>query len=292
MWSPHRGRFVLLTSTGKLMSTELENILSGQGASAPAPAPRNEPQPETQQEPKGTVDASSESELPTDDENATVSVKAVIAEREKGKKRYTEAVESFEKKLAEQAQQFDQRFSQIFAQLQPKPAQPEQPQAPDIWSDPDAYLRQGVQQAVDPVVNQVKALQRGMAEMMHRDKPGLVDEAEKAFNTAAASGQLSKEFIQQVNSSPNPWAAAVQWHQHTQTMAEIGSDPAAYKTKLRDELKAELMAELQQGQQPGAERPAPVVPSNFATGRNVGTRAGPAYAGPSPLDEILGSNRR
>jgi hypothetical protein len=273
------------------MSTELENILSGQGAPAPAPETRTEPQPEQPAEPQANADPASESD-PQPDDRGNVPVAALTAEREKGKKRYTEAVESFEKKLAEQAQQFDAKFSQLFAQLVPKPAQPAPEQAPDIWTDPDAYVQHGVQQAVSPVLNQLKSMQRGMAEMMFRDKPGAVDEAERAFNAAVANGSIDPVVHARINGSPNPWAAAVQWHQHTQTMAEIGSDPAAYKTKLRDELKAELMAELQQGQQqPDAQRPAPVVPSNFATGRNVGTRAGPAYAGPSPIDEILGNRR-
>lgn len=271
------------------MSTELENILSGQGAVAPAPETRTEPQPETTTEqPQVATELSSESD-PQPDERGHIPVAALQAEREKGKKRYTEAVESFEKKLAEQAQQFDAKFNQLFAQLVPKPAQPEPEHAPDIWTDPDAYLQRGVQQAVSPVMGQLKAMQRGMAELQF--KPEVVAEAEKAFNTAANEGKLPKEFIQQINGSPNPWAAAVHWHQQQTAMAEIGSDPAAYKQKLRDELKAELMAEFQQGQQPGAQRAAPVMPGNFATGRNVGARSGPAYAGPPNLDDILGQRR-
>lgn len=274
------------------MSTDLENILSGQGASAPAPEARTEAQPETETEqPQGGADPSSESE-PQPDERGNVPVAALQAEREKGKKRYTEAVESFEKKLAEQAQQFDAKFNQLIAQLAPKPAQPEAEQAPDIWTDPDAYLQRGVQQAVNPVMNQLKAMQRGMADLQFRDQPGLVDQAVQAFDTALQAGQMPKPLYEQVMSSPNPFLAAVQWYQHTQTMAEIGSDPAAYKQKLRDELKAELMAELQQGQQqPGAARPTTVMPGNFATGRNVGARSGPAWSGPSPLDDILGTRR-
>lgn len=273
------------------MSTDLENILSGQGASAPAPeANRPEPQPEQPAEPQANAEPASETE-PQPDDGGMIPHAALHAEREKGKKRYTEAVESFEKKLAEQAQQFDAKFNQLFAQLVPKPAQPEQEQAPDIWTDPDAYLQRGVQQAVSPVMGQLKAMQRGMAEMMFRETPGLVDEAERAFNEAANAGKLPKEFIQQVNGSPNPWAAAVQWHQQQTAMAEIGSDPTAWKAQQREALKAEIMAELQQGQQPGAQRAAPVMPGNFATGRNVGARTGPAYSGPPALDDILGQRR-
>ena len=70
-------------------------------------------------------------------------------------------------------------------------------------------------------------------------------------------------------------------------MAEIGSDPAAYKAKLAEEIRSQLMAEFQQGQQPAAQRAAPVMPSNFATGRNVGARSGPAWSGPPSLDDIF-----
>lgn len=269
------------------MSTELENILSGQGAVAPAPETRTEPQPEQTAEPQANAEPASEGE-PQTDERGMVPVAALQAERQKAK-RYTEQVAEFQTKLEQQNAQWEQRFNQIFAQLQPKPAQPEEEQAPDIWTDPDAYLQRGVQQAVSPVMTQLKAMQRGMAEIQF--KPEVVAEAESAFNTAAAKGELPKEFIQQVNSSPNPWAAAVQWHQQQTAMAEIGSDPAAWKAQQREALKAEIMAELQQGQQPGAQRAAPVMPGNFATGRNVGSRTGPAYSGPPNLDDILGMRR-
>lgn len=269
------------------MSTELENILSGQGAVAPAPETRTEPQPEQPAEPQANAEPASEGE-PQTDERGMVPVAALQAERQKAK-RYTEQVAEFQQKLEQQNAQWEQRFSQIFSQLQPKPAQPEPEQAPDIWTDPDAYLQRGVQQAVSPVMGQLKAMQRGMAELQF--KPEVVAEAEKAFNTAANEGKLPREFIQQINGSPNPWAAAVQWHQQQTAMAEIGSDPAAWKAQQREALKAEIMAELQQGQQPGAQRAAPVMPGNFATGRNVGARSGPAYAGPPALDDILGPRR-
>lgn len=272
------------------MSTDLENILSGQGASAPAPETRAEPQPEQPAEPQANAEPASETD-PQPDDGGMIPHAALHAEREKGKKRYTEAVESFEKKLAEQAQQFDAKFNQLFAQLVPKPAQPEQEQAPDIWSDPDAYLRQGVQQAINPVLDQLKATQRSMAEIMFRDKPGAVEEAEKAFNAAAASGSIDPVVHARINNSPNPWAAAVQWHQQQTVMAEIGSDPAAYIARKEAEIREKVMAELQQGQQTGAQRAAPVMPGDFATGRNVGSRSGPAYSGPPNLDDILGMRR-
>ena len=84
--------------------------------------------------------------------------------------------------------------------------------------------------------------------------------------------------------SPNRYAAAVQWHKRQQVAAEIGDDPVAF----REKVKAELLAELQQKtetEQPA--QPAPVMPSNLATNRNVGARSGPAWGGPPTLGDIF-----
>lgn len=267
------------------MSTDLESILSGQ-ASTPVPEANTEPQPETTTEqPQAAREPSSEGEPQTDD-RGMVPVAALQAERQKAK-RYTEQVAEFQTKLEQQNAQWEQRFNQIFAQLQPKPAQPEPERAPDIWADPDAYLQNGVQRALSPVMGQMQALQRGMAEMMFRDQPGAVEEAEKAFNAAASAGSIDPAIHARINNSPNPWAAAVQWHQQTRALAEIGDDPAAYLARKEAEIREKVMAELQQGQQPAASRAAPVMPNNFATGRNVGARSGPAWSGPPSLDDIF-----
>ncbi|WP_457797626.1 hypothetical protein [Methylocystis sp. S23] len=66
-------------------------------------------------------------------------------------------------------------------------------------------------------------------------------------------------------------------------MSEIGSDPASYREKLKAELLAELQNEGQKTQQ--AQKPA--MPSNFATGRNVGSRSGPAWSGPPSFEDIF-----
>lgn len=267
------------------MSTDLESILSGQ-ASTPAPETRTEPQPETTQEPQGTVEPSSESD-PQADERGHVPVAALQAEREKGRKKYTDAVTDFEKRFSEADQRWQQRFDQLVGNLtRPQQPQPEQPATPDYWEDPAAFVQHGARQAVAPVMSQIQGLQRGMAEMQF--KPEVVAEAEQAFNAAAAAGNIDPAVHARINNSPNPWAAAVQWHQQQTAMAEIGSDPAAYKAKLAEEIRAQLMAEIQQGQQaPAAQRAAPVMPSNFATGRNVGARSGPAWSGPPSLDDIF-----
>lgn len=268
------------------MSTDLETILSGQAANAPAPETTPSPaKPETPAaEPQAQPEPSSDAE-PQADDRGMVPVAALQAERQKAK-RYTEQVADFQKQLAEQRDQFEQRFAQLFGAIQqPRQAQPEPAKAPDIWEDPNAFVQQGVQQAISPVFDQLKSMQRGLAEVQY--KPEAVAQAVDAFDRAITSGQMDPVLHQRIMASPNPYAAAVQWHQHSSTMAEIGSDPAAYKAKLAEEIRAQVMAELQSGQQPAGQSAVPVMPSNFAAGRNVGARSGPAWSGPTPIEDIF-----
>jgi hypothetical protein len=273
------------------MST-LESILSGERETAPV---------ETTTTPTATPETNTEAQAPEPsleddlqaDQDGKVSVKAVIAEREKGKRKYTEVVADVDRRIDEVNRSWEQRFNQLQTMLQPKQDQPAPAPAPEIWDDPNAFVRSQAMELVNPLQEQVKAIARSVAEFQYKDQPGLVEKAVNAFDEAARTRTIDPEMHRRIMASPNPFAAAVQWHQHTSTMSEIGSDPAAYKARLAEEIRAQVMAELQQGNAPQAatERPAPVMPSNFATGRNVGARSGPAYSGPPRLEDILGSRR-
>lgn len=266
------------------MST-LESILSGEREPAPVEATTTQTAtPETTQEPQGQPEPSSDAE-PQADETGKVPLAALHAERSKVK-RYTEQVAEFQTKLEQQNAQWEQRFAQMMSAVAPKQAQPEPAPQPEIWDDPPAFVRSQAMEMVSPLRQQVLAMAREVAEV--RYQPETVKAAEEAFNRAAATGQIDPEIHRRINNSPNPYAAAVQWHQHTSTMSEIGSDPAAYKAKLAEEIRAQVMAELQQGSPaPAATSAAPVMPSNFATARNVGTRTGPAWSGPTPIGDIF-----
>jgi hypothetical protein len=88
----------------------------------------------------------------------------------------------------------------------------------------------------------------------------------------------------QIMSSPHPYGALVDWHRKQQVLSEIGSDPAAYKEKL----KAEVLAELQGSGGVQQQRATPsAMPSNFATAPNRGARTGPSWSGPTPLADIF-----
>lgn len=266
------------------MST-LESILSGEGAPASEPqatTPTATPET-TQEQPQGQPEPSSDAE-PQTDERGMVPVAALQAERQKAK-RYTEQVAEFQQKLEQQNAQWEQRFAQMMSAVAPRQAQPEPAPAPEIWDDPNAFVRSQASELVSPLQQQMQAMARQVAEIQFQ--PDTVAKAVDAFDNATRTGSIDPEIHRRIMASPNPYAAAVQWHQHTTTMSEIGTDPTAYKAKLAEEIRAQVMAEIQGGAAPAGNQPAPVMPSNFAAARNVGTRSGPAWSGPTPLQDIF-----
>lgn len=276
------------------MSADLESILSGQGASMPEPAPAEVIQ-DTPAEPAAA--APQEQEHEPAEEHGMVPAAALKAEREK-RKRYTEALEEITRKFEKSEQDrtasqqaIEQRLAQMASAFRPQaPAQPPAP-PPDIYEAPDRFVQHVVAPVINPINERMNLYAREIAEIRH--SPEAVKEAEAEFNRLASAGQLDPAIYQKIQSSHNPYAEAVAWYKQTKTLAEIGPDPDAYKAKLRDALKAEILAELQSQQPSPAASAAPaVLPSNFATGRNAGSRSGPAWSGPAPISDILGSRKK
>lgn len=271
------------------MTDTLESILSGAGEATPASEPVKTEQPKEQvqeaqqppaQEPEGDP-AQAE-----DKEQGMVPVAALHAERNKVK-RYTEQVAEFQQKIAESDAKWEQRISQLLAAQQPRPQAPAQAQqAPDIFDDPNAFVDHGIRQAINPIQQQLFHNARLIAGVVHGQES--VEAAVQAFDQLGNTGQLDPAEYQRIMSSPNPYDEAVKWHKRKTALDEIGSDPASYKERL----KAELLAELQgtTGAPPAAQSAVlqtPVMPSNLAGARNVGSRSGPEWGGPPKLDDIF-----
>ena len=209
---------------------------------------------------------------------------ALHAEKQKVK-RYTEEVSDFRKSN-------EALHRQVAELLQRVPVQKvEQQQAPDFYENPEAATRHAVQPEFQRIEQTLLAIAKDTA--ITRFTEDKVNEAEQAFINALQSQKLDQADYQKVVSSPNRYAAAVQWHQRQLAQAEIGDDPAAYRTKLETELREKITAELQGGtQQPQTQqRPAAVMPSNLTGARNVGARSGPAWSGPSSIDDIFNRQR-
>jgi hypothetical protein len=113
------------------------------------------------------------------------------------------------------------------------------------------------------------------SEMLVREKFADVDEVIGAFKEAAARNPA---LTAAMYASPHPWKFAYDEGKRMRFAAEIGNDPAAYRKKLEDEIRAELS----KSQQPAA----PALPQSLAGARSAGGRDH-TFTGPTPMENIF-----
>ena len=172
-------------------------------------------------------------------------------------------------------QEAEQRAQALEAQLQSL-QQPQEP-PPSIWEDDQAALSHHRQSAVAEAVQQATFNARlDMSEMMVRQANPDFEDVKADF---LALAQQNPTLVQQALADPHPWNKAYQIAKNHKAMTELG---AVNVTDLEAKLRDKIMAEIQ-GQQP----PRQVLPPTLTTERNVGSRSGPAWAGPTSLSELL-----
>jgi hypothetical protein len=267
--------------------TDLDNILSGNSTAAPE---ANEQEEVTQVAEGEGQQEQTEATTQEGEQRGSKMVphEALHAEKQKVK-RYTEQVSDFQRQLSETNAQWERRMAQLVEAVKPKQ---EAAPPPDFFENPSAATRHEVQQFASPQFEQINqqllAIARDNAET--RFTPETVNEAEQAFISAYQSQKLDPADYQKVISSPNRYAAAVQWFKREQAKAEIGDDVTAFRAKVEAEILAKHGITPGEQQAAPAAR-APVMPSNLAGARNVGARSGPAWSGPSPIDDIFNRAR-
>lgn len=212
---------------------------------------------------------------------------ALHAERQKVR-RYTEEVADFRKALAETNAAFERRMGQLVEAIAPRQGPPP---PPDFFDNPEAATRHSVVETVSPEFERINQTLHAFArdQAIGRFDESKVNDAEQAFLGALRAGQLDPADYRRVVGSANRYAEAVRWHQRQTARAEIGDDPAAYRSRLEAELREQILAELGSG---GAHRFAQLAPSNLAGARNVGSRGGPAWSGPASLNDIFDRSRK
>jgi hypothetical protein len=110
-----------------------------------------------------------------------------------------------------------------------EPAKP--PEKPDMFADPDGWARA-----------QRAEIEQGIrARNVEASLADAAEEHGEAFQTAYqslinAGRSGDRATVQQIWDSPNPGRALMRWHERQSLLSEIGSDPNAYRQKVRDEL--------------------------------------------------------
>lgn len=169
----------------------------------------------------------------------------------------------------------------------PPPAAPapkaERPPLPNPAEDPQGY-HEAITRQFNTQMQQMRLEQNlNLSERIARQQHGSETfEETKAWLTTRQD--LEAYFIQQ----PDPWAAAIAYYGREKLADEIGEDPAAYRKRIEDEIRAKVEAEFQ-GRQSGAPAaPAPTMrsapPAPASTARAAAPRDTTGrFTGPAPL---------
>lgn len=200
--------------------------------------------------------------------------------------------------------QFRQRYEALERErrAQEEAAKQQKPQPPDQFADPDGYTQFMLQQqqALEQSIWQkIENAQTQEAIFRTRQTHGeLFDKAWTEFNQAAAQNPALAQVWQQLP----PWQRGeevIGWYKQQQTLREIGSDPAAYRTKLQQELLsdpaflAQAVEKLKAGQGP-AQNARPQTVTRLPPSLNRVTSAAPAHGaddGDDSEDAIFAAGR-
>ena len=174
----------------------------------------------------------------------------------------------------EKRQNLERELEALKAQINQQPKEPPAP-PPSIWED-----EQGWQQHFGAQITQQASLNAKlvMSEMLARQSHEDFDAMKAEFLVMA---EQNPALVQQALGDPHPWDKAYKIARTASTMKELGAtDVATLEAKLREK----IMAELEQGQSPVQPR---TLPPTLTGERNVGSRSGPAWGGPTPFVSIF-----
>jgi hypothetical protein len=181
---------------------------------------------------------------------------ALHAERNRVRRKYTDTVADFEKRLnetnsgfekklteslAENDRKWEQRFNQFATQIQPRrEPEVEAPARPDMFENPDGFVDHGVRQVVDPIQKEVGQLREfySQREAVRDHGKETVETAFQSLHQAALSGDPdARATVERVKKSMDPFGDIVSWHKKSSVIREVGNDPNAFiQRKLEEAL--------------------------------------------------------
>jgi hypothetical protein len=119
-------------------------------------------------------------------------------------------------------------------QRQQQAAQQRPPQVPDMFADPDAYTRH-INEQVHRTTNEMRLeFDLQMAEVRQPEK---FPKAYDAFIQAVGNPrQPNPQLYHEIMGARSPGQAILSWYDRENVLREVGTDPAAYRQKLQNEL--------------------------------------------------------
>jgi hypothetical protein len=269
------------------------------GAQPPEPQPAPEPpaKPDTPpREPEKPAREAKEPEAETEDEalahvqggdNRTVPFSALEKVRNDWKSKA--AAEKAKADLL--AQQLEEFKRQATAPAPPSPPQQQMPAPPDPRVDPVGAMQYLYTQQQHMLLNE----RLNNSEAFVRDKMGEdLDKYVAEFKDAAGKDQA---LWGKLYGQPAPYQWLVKEMDRRRAQADIGDDPAAFRSRVEAELRAKWEQEVQGQMNGGNGRTVTVSPAagmapSLANARSVAGRSVPAFTGPPPMDELFPGNHR
>lgn len=246
--------------------TSFEDILSSEEPEAEGGQPRDEhgrfasQETVVTQEPVEQELAPAEVTTTSEPEPGHIPIAALKDERAK-----RQAMEEQFRQANERLQQYES----YYAQQQPG-AQPEQEQ------DPIEFIAQQVMGRLQPQTEaQMLTMRVNVAEEFARQKWQDYDEKVELFKEAAAANPF---LVEEMKRSANPAEYAYNAAQKINEARTYGTATPS-REQIEAEIREKIMAEI--GMKPQA-------PTSLIGTQSRGTRAGPAWTGPSSMGEILG----
>lgn len=224
----------------------------------PAPQPQ-QPQQELASQPQQDPDA-----------NRHVPLRELKSERTK-----RQEAEAREREWKAKADAYEQLVGR-FQQPQPQQQQ-EQPQPIDPYVDPVGYRQQVIQEARFQQRQDIANMSEAAAKRTYGD--ALVKEAERWVEK---TGQAPNFFWR----SADPYDDLVQSYKRYQALQEIGPNPAGYREKLTNEIRAQVLAELKAG----GSQPPQKFPGSLASATGAGAQ-GAHLSMEAVAAEMFDSNR-
>lgn len=111
-----------------------------------------------------------------------------------------------------------------------------EPQArPDVFENPSRFVQDEVNPLIDPVKNEISTLREfySQRDAVREHGQEKVTQAFQALDQAANSGDPDAvATVARVKKSMDPFGDIVSWHSRKSILAEVGSDPKAYREKV------------------------------------------------------------
>lgn len=212
-------------------------------------------------EEQGQEQSAQQEEPPSSEQEPThIPIAALKDERTK-----RQQIEAERQQMAERLQQYEAYFQSL------------QNGGQEEETDPVQLIAQQVIAQLQPQQEMQMLTQRvEFAEALARQKWDDYDEKVEHFKEAVKGNPF---LLQELKAAPNPAEYAYGVASKILEAKAYSQQPS--REQIEAEMRAKIMAELGMSTQPKA-------PTSLVNDRSVGSRSGPAWSGPTPLNDILG----